>query len=181
VGESNVGALFIALPHAFQTMGDAGVLVGFLFFVAVYIAALTSAISLLEVVAAGLIDALGWPRRRAVLIAGAGIGLAGIPPALDTDWLSVADQFVANVVLIFGGLMTALVAGYVWKGADAELSLGFPYPRARRAWLWLLRVFLPAVLLVVFYGAIRATIAMVREVFFTRKIVLDEIATVVVG
>ncbi len=162
VGESTVGALFIALPRAFHAMGAAGVVVGVLFFVALYIAALTSAISLLEVVTAGLIDAVGWPRRAAALAAGSAIAAAGVPVALDTRWVGLLDQLVGNMLLIFGGLMTAILVGYVWREADEELARGFPYPAARRVWRWLLRVALPAILLIVLYGGVRTTVEMVR-------------------
>jgi NSS family neurotransmitter:Na+ symporter len=50
VRESTVGALFITLPQAFAGMGAVGRVVGFLFFAALVVGALTSAISLLEVV-----------------------------------------------------------------------------------------------------------------------------------
>lgn len=162
VGESTVGALFIALPRAFHAMGAPGVLVGTIFFVTLYIAALTSAISLLEVVTAGIIDGFGWSRRVAAGAAGAAIALAGTPVALDTDWVSLLDQLVGNTLLIFGGLMTALLAGYAWRGADAELARGFPHAGARRWWRWLLRIVLPVVLAFMLYGALRTTLDMLR-------------------
>ncbi len=163
VGESTVGALFIALPRAFHAMGAAGTIVGTAFFVALYIAALTSAISLLEVVTAGVMDAWGWSRPTAALASGAAIALAGVPVALDTTWVGLLDQIVGNLLLVFGGLATALLVGYAWHGADGELARGFPYPTARRVWLWLLRLVLPLILAGVLYGAIRTTAGMLRE------------------
>ena len=59
-----------------------------------------------------------------------------------------------QVVLIFGGLMLAVTAGYVWSAADSELARGFPHPGARRAWLWLLRTLVPAALLIVLFLSI---------------------------
>jgi NSS family neurotransmitter:Na+ symporter len=165
VGESTVGALFIALPRAFHDMGGAGVVVGGVFFLALYIAALTSAISLLQVIVAPLVDGRGWPRGRAALVGGAVSGLAGIPSALNTDVLGFADQVVGNTLLIFGGLLTAVLVGYVWKGADEELAQGFPYPALRRAWFWLLRIVLPVALAGVLWTAVRATVEMARRLF----------------
>src|SRR5690606_10204458 len=60
VGASAVGALFIALPKGFASMGPAGAVVDTAFFVMLFLAALTSAISLLEVVVAAAMDVLGW-------------------------------------------------------------------------------------------------------------------------
>lgn len=166
VSESNIGALFIAVPRAFHDMGGTGVVIGTVFFVALYIAALTSAISLLEVVVSALIDGPGWPRHRSAVVAGIAIALAGIPAALNTDWLGLVDQVVGNVFLIFGGLMMALLVGYAWsRGADDELALGFGNAALRRVWIWLLRVPVPLILLVVLYNAVRAIGPLFRAVF----------------
>jgi hypothetical protein len=67
VGESTVGALFISLPGAFQAMGAVGRVVGILFFVALFIGAITSAVSLLEVVTSSVIDEWKISRRVAAL------------------------------------------------------------------------------------------------------------------
>ncbi|MBR1753091.1 MAG: sodium-dependent transporter [Ruminococcus sp.] len=63
--------MFVALPRVFEEMGFVGKIVGALFFVMVFFAALTSCISILEAVVSGLIDKFGWSRKKAVLIEGA--------------------------------------------------------------------------------------------------------------
>ena len=64
VSESTVGALFLAIPTGLASLGSAGRLVAVLFFSLAYLAAITSAVSLLEVPVASLMDRLGWSRRR---------------------------------------------------------------------------------------------------------------------
>lgn len=155
VGESTVGALFIALPHAFATLGATGQIVGTAFFLTLLIAALTSAISLLEVLVDAVVARTGWSRRRAVVLAGGATALAGVPAALDLRWLGVADRIAGNLLLVVGGLIIAILTGWIWPGADAELADGFPHPRVRRAWIWLLRVAIPAALALVLVGAVR--------------------------
>src|SRR5690606_37526473 len=56
VSGSTLGALFIALPGAFTAMGAVGRVIGIIFFVALFIGAITSAIALLEVVVSSVID-----------------------------------------------------------------------------------------------------------------------------
>jgi NSS family neurotransmitter:Na+ symporter len=166
VSSSALGALFIALPKAFQSIAVGGTLVGTIFFVALYIAALTSAISLLEVVVAGIIDAWGWSREQAALVAGGAILLAGIPSALSLNWMGFADKFLGEAMLAVGGLLVAILTGWVWSvGADEELSRGFPYPGMRKAWLWLLRVLIPAVLAVVAYTTFKQVVPLARALF----------------
>ncbi len=152
ISSSAIGALFIALPKAFHSLPHGGGLVGVIFFVALYIAALTSAISLLEVVVSGVIDAWGWSREQAALMAGVAILLVGIPSALSLDWMGFLDKFLGEAMLAVGGILIAILTGWVWSdGADAELAHGFPHPALRRAWLWTLRLFIPVVLAAVAY------------------------------
>lgn len=160
VSESTIGALFIALPRGFHALGPSGVVVGAIFFVALYIAALTSAFSLLEVATAPIIDGLGWPRRKAVLAAGLAVTLVGIPSALDTDFLGRLDKWVGEVALVFGGVMIAVLVGYLWwPSADAELAKGFPTLSYRRAWFWLLRIVVPILLLLALYGVVKPVLS----------------------
>ncbi len=111
VGASTVGALFITLPQAFAEMGAAGRLVGLLFFAALVVGALTSAISLLEVVVSSAIDGFGWSRARAALVAGVAITLLGAPSAWNTDVLGVVDQIANNLFLLGGGLALSIFVG----------------------------------------------------------------------
>ena len=163
MSSSAIGALFIALPKAFHSLAVGGALVGTIFFIALYIAALTSAISLLEVVVAGIIDAWGWSRERAAMVAGGTILLVGIPSALSLNWMGFIDKFLGEAMLAVGGLLIAILTGWVWSaGADEELSRGFPYPGLRKAWLWLLRVLVPGVLAVVVYTTFKQVIPLAK-------------------
>ncbi len=133
-----VGALFITLPEAFAQMGGAGRVVGFLFFVALLVGALTSAISLLEVVTAAAMDGLGWSRRRAACTMGGLITLLGVAPALSLDALGLMDEIANNVFLLGGGFALALFVGWVMRDPMAEVRIG----AEGVAWFGLWRVFL---------------------------------------
>lgn len=146
---STVGALFITLPKAFASMGTAGQVIGALFFLALVVGALTSAISLLEVVVASVIDGLGWARRRAAWVAALGIALLGIPSALSQDFLGLMDQIGANVFLPLGALLLSLMVGWGRRDAVAEVSVGAEGVRWFFLWRGLLRFVVPAVLAVV--------------------------------
>lgn len=149
VVSSTVGALFITLPKAFASMGTAGQVIGGLFFLALVVGALTSAISLLEVVVASVIDGLGWARPRAAWIAALGIALLGIPSALSQDFLGLMDQIGANVLLPLGALLLSLMVGWGRRDAVAEVSVGAEGVRWFFLWRALLRFVVPAVLAVV--------------------------------
>ncbi len=108
VGESAVGALFISLPEAFLRMGSVGRIVGTTFFMTLVVAAITSAVSLLE----------------ATLLAGCAAGLVGLAPAVSIAILGVMDQLVAELFTVLGVLGVAILAGWVMRAPEEELRLG---------------------------------------------------------
>ena len=134
VGGSTVGMLFISLPELFYSEVPFGVVLGPLFYVLVALAALTSTISLLEVVSAYLIDQRGIARRKATVGSGAAIflfttfavlsipGLLGAPSESlfstmeifegKIGWFATADHFVSNWMLPTGGFFITLAAGW---------------------------------------------------------------------
>jgi NSS family neurotransmitter:Na+ symporter len=152
-----IGALFIALPKAFATMGDAGRIVGVCFFAALIVGALTSAISLLEVVVSAAIDGLGWGRGQAAVRVGIAIGLLGTPSALGIAFLDAMDTVANQVLLIGGGLGLAVFTGYVMRDplvAAREGSGGFDWTPV---WLPLLRYGVPVILGAILLSSIPAT------------------------
>jgi NSS family neurotransmitter:Na+ symporter len=140
VSGSTVGTLFIALPTGLASLGWTGRLVAVLFFLLAYIAAITSAVSLLEVPASSLIDQLGWSRRRAVWLCVLLIAVIGLPSALDVGVLERMDAVFGGVVLISGGLVMALLLGWrVPQRFREDLAGSGSSPRLVRALLWALR------------------------------------------
>lgn len=150
ISDNTVGTLFIALPAGLRTLGTLGNVITALFFVMLFFAALTSAISLLEVAVAAAIDGWGWSRPRAAWAFGGIVAACGIPSAVSLAFLDAANKLVGDFLLILGGLLTCLLVGYrVLPEASAELAKGLPNAGARRAWAWFIRYLVPPVLVVV--------------------------------
>ncbi len=162
VGESTLGALFITLPKAFGDLGTTGRIVGVLFFGALIVGALTSLISLLEVVVASVVDLIGWERRQATLWAGFTAAICGAPAALDLGVLDVMDQVATNILLMGGGLALAIFTGWVMAQPERELAAGSGASRWMRAWIGLLRYVVPIVLLFIMADTVPKTIASIR-------------------
>jgi len=125
------GLIFHTLPIVFNKM-PGGYFIGVIFFVLLTIAALTSAISLLEVVTAYFIDEKKWSRHKAVIVFGILAFLVGIPSALSFNVLSetkilglnffdFADYISSNIMLTLGGFFIAIFVGYKW-GFDKVIS-----------------------------------------------------------
>ena len=133
VSGSTLGTIFIALPTGLSSLGAAGRFVAVLFFGLALIAAITSAVSLLEVPVACLIDRLGWSRSRSVWVSTALIFVAGLPAATSLDVLGWMDSVFGGLLLILGGLLLALLLGWVVPNRfqDDLQGSGTPVPLQR--------------------------------------------------
>jgi neurotransmitter:Na+ symporter, NSS family len=125
-------------------------------FVALLIGAVTSAISLLEVVTASVIDEWGISRRKAAVGTGTLIAIIGLWPAVNTDALGAYDALTGFVFLPAGALAMAVFVGWVMRNPIDELSSSTG-PRMRPflvAWLWVMRIIAPVLLVVVLYNSV---------------------------
>lgn len=129
------GLTFVTMPLVFAEMpwGNA---FGAVFFALLFIAALTSSISILEVPAAFLIETLKWPRRLASLcVAGVCYAVGAVAslslgerPALQGAGKTVfgwLDYLASNVFLPVGGVLTCLFAAWwIWPLLRRQWSRG---------------------------------------------------------
>ena len=132
--QAGPGLFFITLPEVFASM-PAGRLIGITFFVLVAFAAITSAISLLEVVVSFVMDEFGWTRKKTDYLLGFIIFLAGIPSALSfniwsefTAWggkniFDILDSLASNFMLPIGGFFIAIFAGWILTHGEKEAEI----------------------------------------------------------
>lgn len=158
------GLTFVTLPSVFAKMPGAMIWSG-LFFLLLFIAALTSAISLLEVVSAYFIDK-GWSRPQAAIIMGllifvlgipSAMSLAGAPKVAGKDFLDAMDFISSNVLLPLGGVFISLFVGWFWT-SDAEKEVtneGTLTFGLMSMWIWVCRVIAPAAILYIFYTGLK--------------------------
>jgi NSS family neurotransmitter:Na+ symporter len=157
ISGSTIGALFVALPKAFASMGFVGRVVGFGFFLALVVGALTSAISLLEVLVSASMDRFGWTRRRAALLTGGLVTLVGAWSAFDIDILDLADSIAINFFLVGGGLGISIFVGWVMTDPIREASAGDRPGVVYTLWRALLRFVVPPALLFILWHALPET------------------------
>lgn len=145
------GLIFQTLPLAFSQL-PGGQWISIAFFILLIFAALTSAMSLLEVVVAYFVDELRWERIRAAWIIGGIIFLCGVPSALSLKALDFMDTLATNYLLPIGALLIALFTGWVLRQPERESEFHqqeigqFTY----RGWLLLLRVVSPVAVTAIF-------------------------------
>ncbi len=120
---SGPGLVFITLPNVFEKM-PGGYIFSILFFLLLAVAALTSSISILEVVVAYFSEELKMKRKLATVFATILITLLGIICSLSMgifkdytfnglNFFDLMDWISANLLLPLGGLFISLFIG--WK------------------------------------------------------------------
>ena len=164
------GLVFVTLPWAFVNM-PLGIIFGKLFFILLSIAALSSAISLLEPGVAWIVESLKTKRY----LAASGLGLIawvlGIFSALSFDLLSgftpIGDKnffdsldFLSNQILLpLGGIFIAIFVGWVMKRKNVLEELNLKDGMIIKIWFFLLRFISPLMvglvfILAVFFGVV---------------------------
>lgn len=136
---SGPGLIFDTLPYIFSQMGQTmpvlSSVAAILFFLTILFAALTSSVSLIEVGVAFLTETRGISRRKACFWLFCACGALGTLASLSFGPLSgvqlfggnlfdFADSFASNVLLVAGGILAVILAGWVMprESLYAELT-----------------------------------------------------------
>ena len=142
------GLTFITMPAVFAQMVG-GQLFAVLFFFLLLVAALTSSVSLLEVVVSFVIDEFKVGRKAAALGVSLMVFLLGIPASLSLGiwseytvfglgFFDLLDFLTSKLLMPVGEVLLAIFVGWkVWPVIEAELSAGARMP----AWLRAMRGF----------------------------------------
>lgn len=124
------GLMFVALPKTFEAMGLVGEIVGAVFFVMVLFAALTSSVSVLEAVVAGIIDKFHWSRKKATItefVAAFVIGViiclgynvfyfeVTLPNGSVGQILDIVDYLANNILMPIVAIGTCILIGWAVK------------------------------------------------------------------
>ncbi|MFB6102548.1 MAG: sodium-dependent transporter [Haloplanus sp.] len=148
-GSGGLGAAFVTLAGAFAQL-PAGRLLGIVFFVVLLLAALSSAISLLEVVTAYLVDNTSHSRSVVAVTLGLAIFVLGVPSAFGLSILAWYNAIAYNLLLPLSVLCLLAFVGWIDAGdATAELRRGTGLSESGAvAWLWFVRTVVPLGVLV---------------------------------
>ena len=158
------GLVFISMPLAFTEMGSGGIVLGAIFFFLLTLAAITSAISILEVCTSYVIDRYNWSRVKASLTFGGAISLIGVLVAFSSredfvleSWTSgfgmsyfdTLDFLASNWMLPLGGLLVAIYTGWFLPKKLRDAEVAEEHPMLYAGWMFLLRFVAPGMVLLV--------------------------------
>jgi len=130
---SGSGLVFIVLPGIFQKM-PLGNIFAMIFFLLLSIAALTSTISVLEVIVAYLVEELKMTRRKATIAATLAVSVLGVVTVLSFGSLGnirisgknvfeMLEYLTSNIMLPVGGFFIVLFIGWFFSPALTRKEL----------------------------------------------------------
>jgi len=160
--------IFNVLPVVFNAI-PGGYIFRIVFFLLLSMAALTSTISLLEVITTFVVDEFNFSRKKASIILGGIVFLIGIPSAMSfCGWqeftifgltcFGLVDFISANIFLPLGGIFIALFVGWFWGTKKAlpyllEGTKGFPV-WITATWSILIKYVAPVLILLIFLSGL---------------------------
>jgi NSS family neurotransmitter:Na+ symporter len=158
------GLLFKTLPVLFAKLPGT-LVISTLFFVLVVFTALTSAISILEVLTSTFMELVDWPRGKTVLCIGFAVFIFGIPSALSgtneifptwsamygKNFFDTIDYVSNNWLLPLSGMLIAVFAGWYLDPnlLKEEFSQGTKFVGFFKIWFFLVRFVAPIAVLLV--------------------------------
>jgi len=162
------GLVFITLPNVFLQM-PGGAIFGALFFFLLFIAALTSVVSIFEVIIAYVTEELKLNRQKAMALTTVAVVIIATVCALSQtpnsslvfnghtlfDWM---DLLSANVLLPIGGFLIMIFLGFIMKKSDLEdeLKQGSKSIKNTMAYITITKFVAPVAIAIVFLTGIQA-------------------------
>lgn len=160
------GLIFMTLPIAFGEMPGGGA-VGALFFLLLFVAALTSSISLLESIVAHLVSTTRYSRGRISAVAGVLLFVVGLGtvfsfnawknwhplsfgPLNGKTFFELLDYFGSNLLMPIGGILMAVIAGWLLPVSVVRDELLQPRPIHLAVWRILIRFIAPSAVAMIF-------------------------------
>ena len=173
---SGPSLMFIILPEVFASMGQVATIVGFVFFLLVFFAALTSAISLTETCVSIIQDGAGYSRRKSLVITIVFIVVAGLfinsgynvlsfiqPLGEGSSLLDFADFISNSVIMPIVALLTCVFVGWIIKPKTIidEVRISAPF-KAAKAWSVMVKYIAPVLVVVILVTALAQSLGIMK-------------------
>ena len=167
------GLMFVTLPKVFDFM-PGGTVIGAIFFFMVFLAALTSSISLMETIVSIFMDKAKLNRKLSCLLVFGISVLLGIPSAfgfsiwsevliLGMDILTFFDFASNSIMMPIIALITCIFVGYVLKpeSIEEEVEIGVKF-KWKRLYHIVIRYVAPVFILAILISAILGALGLMK-------------------
>lgn len=162
--QAGPGLVFKTLPVLFEKL-PGSLVISTIFFVLLVFTALTSTVSLFEVLVANLIELFSWSRAKAILLSSVGVFVFGIPTALagsgslfpswkilyGKDFFGTLDYVTGSWMMPVAGLLTTLFIGWFMdkRLSQEEFLKGTTWGKLLKFWFFLIRWLAPAAMIII--------------------------------
>ncbi len=161
------GLMFQTLPQVFEFMGKGGRYIGLIFFILVFLAALTSSISLMETIVSVIMEKFKMkriPACIAVIVFALALGTvsvlgfsvwSGVKPFGKDDILTFFDFLSNNIMMPIVALITCILIGYVAKTkyVEDEVQLNSQF-KAKKMYRVMIKYIAPVFMVVIFISSV---------------------------
>lgn len=173
--KSGPSLMFITLPTVFENMGPAATAVGFVFFLLVLFAALTSAISLMEACVSIVQDGTHWTRRRSLIVTIVITVVLGIFVCAGYNQLSFIEplgagstlldffDFISNsVIMPIVALLSCIFVGWILKPKELidEVRISAKF-RWAGMWTVMIKYIAPVLIVIILVAYVASTFGLV--------------------
>ena len=159
--------MFIVLPRVFNSLGPViGTILGALFFILVFFAALTSSISLMETVVSIFRDKFGWTRKFTCIFVFVLCIVLGLPSCfgfsildfVTLNGMSILDMFdfaTNSILMPIVALLTCFFIGFIIKpkALSEEIALTGKF-KSRRMFEVIIKYIAPVCILIILISSI---------------------------
>lgn len=159
------GLMFVSLPKVFAAMGKIGAVIGFLFFLMVAFAAITSAVSVMEAIVSSMMDKFAWSRKKSAVIVMLYALVGGVlvcfgynvlyfeaklPNGTVGQILDILDYISNNCLMPLVALLTCILIGWVVKPKVIidEVRFGGYHFRREKLYVVMIKVIAPILLFI---------------------------------
>jgi len=157
------GLMFVSLPKVFRAMGFAGNVIGTLFFVMVFFAAVTSAVSVEEAIVSSIMDKFKFTRHKSTMLVTVYALVFGLvvcfgynflyfeftlPNGTVGQILDIMDYISNNCLMPLVALLTCLLVGWVVKPKTVidEVTIGGYKFQRKMLYVIMIKVVAPVML-----------------------------------
>ena len=155
------GLIFVSLASLFGSMGVAGQIIGFAFFMALIFAGITSAISIIEPTALFLMNNVKVERPKAVAYCAVFIFVVGFicilsyyKPSAEVftffgkSFFDLLDYITSIILMPLGALFFCVFVGWVVPKSTLAENLKHQMPKGVfEIWVWVIRIIVPAAII----------------------------------
>ncbi len=157
VVDKAIGLSFVVYPKAISMLPALSQVFGVIFFGILFIAGLSSSISIIEAFTSGIVDKFGYSRRSVVsyLCVTGFLGSLIFATEAGLVLLDIVDHFLTQYGLVIGAILECILLGWVYKPKmlrghiNSASHLHLP-----RWWDFLIKVVAPGVLIVLLSRAL---------------------------